>query len=157
MALRLQILQRTSRATRTPHLLRLPALQSLKIVPVLLIPLLHHKETCSMHIVLDPTLAGTRDIAAGMDTLAHTNLPLLLAILCILVVLPRALVSVITVNQATSVVHCRQVSIQTKKMTVSQLLSNFFLAASAARLPGLLSQSLFQRTLLLCLTSLHSI
>ena len=110
------------------------------------------KRNMFKRIALGPTLAGTREYSSGQGYYPY----LLPAIPFTLAVLPRVLVSVTTVNRATSVAPCRRVSTRTKKTTASQLLSSSSLAASGVQ-PQERSRSLFQRMLLLCHTSPNDI
>src|SRR3954447_15365731 len=98
---------------------------------VLLIPLLHHKQTCSMPTALARTLVGTRDTA--VDTVSQDRISLLhLRTIFTLGVFPMHLDLPTIVNQAKRGAHCLPVSAVIKKMMVWQLPLSFSHAASEA-------------------------
>lgn len=134
MVLHHQILQKIFRAIKTPHLQRRQALPSNTIVQVLLTPLRHHKQICSMHTVVDPIRAGTRGIVVGADSPVLTS-PRLRPIHYIAEVFPVGLALAIIANRAMNVVLCLQALVAIKKMRAWQLLSSSSLAPLVALAP----------------------
>ena len=130
MALRLQILLRTSKATRI-LLLRLhqAPLNSVR-ERALQIPPLHRRQTCSMPTTLARTTAVTRDTAVGTVSQGRTSLRLL-PIIPVSEVFPVHLDLVIIVSQVRKGVHHHPASVATKKMMGWRRPWNFFRAASA--------------------------
>ena len=156
MALRLQILQRTSKATRIQRLQLHQVHRNSMMVQALPIPRLLHSKTCLMPTTADHILGGTSDIAVGTASPARIS-PRHLPTFFLEEVFPMGLVLAIIVNPATSAVRCLRASVATKKMKAWQLPSNCSLAALVAPVhQGLSSLSLSLRMHRLCLISLRS-
>lgn len=130
----LQIRLRTSKAIRILRRQPPPDSPSNAMVRVLLIPHLHHKETCSTHIIVVPIRVGTRGIAVDRASLVPTNQRHLEARNTREVFLTH-LASVIIAITAMSTDLCHRVSVATKRMKAWQLLSNFSPAVLEAPAP----------------------